>query len=86
VLGDPRTNQHPPLLALGILFYRYHNVIAARVQEEHPDMSDEEIFQKARRIVIGTIQVSRNPFLFKMISMVINGYDGDFYNKEEKSE
>jgi len=63
VLGDPRTNQHPPLLALGILFYRYHNVIATRVQREHPDMSDEEIFQKARRIVVGTIQVTNRLFL-----------------------
>ncbi|XP_046835214.1 dual oxidase isoform X1 [Vespa crabro] len=56
LLGDPRTNQHPPLLSLGILFYRWHNVIASRVQREYPDMSDEEIFQKARRIVIGTLQ------------------------------
>lgn len=63
MLGDPRTNQHPPLLALGILFYRYHNVIAARVQREHPDMSDEEVFQKARRIVVGTIQVANSLFL-----------------------
>lgn len=57
VLGDPRTNQHPPLLALGILFYRWHNVIAARIQLENPNMSDEDIFQKARRVVIGTLQV-----------------------------
>lgn len=60
VLGDPRTNQHPPLLALGILFYRYHNIIAARIQREHTDMSDEEIFQKTRRRVIGTIQVDNH--------------------------
>lgn len=58
VLGDPRTNQHPPLLVFGILFYRWHNVIAARVQHEHTEMTDEEIFQRTRRIVVGTFQVS----------------------------
>ncbi|XP_034946208.1 dual oxidase isoform X2 [Chelonus insularis] len=56
LLGDPRTNQHPALLTFGILFYRWHNVIAARVQRENPLMSDEDIFQRARRIVVGTIQ------------------------------
>ncbi|KAK0174536.1 hypothetical protein PV327_010296 [Microctonus hyperodae] len=56
LLGDPRTNQHPALLTFGILFYRWHNVIAARVQQENPYMSDEEIFQRTRRIVVGTIQ------------------------------
>jgi len=71
VLGDPRTNQHPPLLALGILFYRYHNVLAARVQREHPDMSDEEIFQKTRRMVTGTIQVANN-FDFNLLSKIAN--------------
>ncbi len=30
VLGDPRTNQNPAFLTLGILFYRWHNVLARR--------------------------------------------------------
>lgn len=49
------------MLAMGILFYRWHNVIAARIQREHPAMSDEDVFQKARRIVIGTLQVNLFP-------------------------
>ncbi|XP_044584907.1 dual oxidase [Cotesia glomerata] len=56
LLGDPRTNQHPALLTFGIIFYRWHNVIAGRVQRENPFMSDEDIFQRTRRIVVGTIQ------------------------------
>lgn len=68
MLGDPRTNQHPPLLALGILFYRYHNVVAARVQREHPDMSDEEVFQKARRTVVGTLQVDNSILSLRFLS------------------
>jgi dual oxidase len=58
VLGDPRSNQHPPILAISILFYRFHNVMAKKVQAEHPDWSDEDIFQQARRWVIAIIQVA----------------------------
>lgn len=58
VLGDPRTNQNPALLSFGILFFRYHNVVAERIQREHPEWPDEEIFQRARRIVVATVQVS----------------------------
>ena len=57
VLGDPRTNQNPALLTFGILFFRWHNVVAARVQAEHPDWPDEEVFQRARRYVVATLQV-----------------------------
>ncbi|PSN44387.1 Dual oxidase [Blattella germanica] len=56
LLGDPRTNQNPALLAFGILFFRWHNVIAKRVQAEHPDWPDEEVFQRTRRFVIATLQ------------------------------
>ncbi|GLH03578.1 Dual oxidase [Gryllus bimaculatus] len=56
LLGDPRTNQNPALLAFGILFFRWHNVVAGRVQAMHPDWPDEEVFQRARRIVIATLQ------------------------------
>lgn len=57
VLGDPRSNQNPALLVFGILWFRWHNVVAKRVQEQHPDWPDEEVFQKARRFVIATLQV-----------------------------
>ena len=40
-----RTNQNPALLSFGILFYRWHNVLARRVQLKHPTWSDEDIFQ-----------------------------------------
>lgn len=58
VLGDPRTNQNPALLSFGILFFRWHNVVARRVQERHPDWPDEEVFQRARRYVVATLQVT----------------------------
>lgn len=56
LLGDPRTNQNPIILAFGILFYRWHNVLAERIYADHKDWTDEEIFQRARRLVIASLQ------------------------------
>lgn len=61
VLGDPRSNQNPALLAFSILWYRWHNIVAAAVQQEHTDWPDEEVFQRTRRIVVATLQVSSEP-------------------------
>ena len=58
MLGDPRTNQNPAFLALGIIFYRWHNFQAAKIQADNPDWDDEDIFQGARRRVIATLQVN----------------------------
>lgn len=65
VLGDPRTNQNPAILAIGIMFFRYHNVIAGKVQQRNPTWTDEEIFQRTRRLVIASLQVN-NPLQFKV--------------------
>lgn len=35
---------------------RYHNVLANRVKRQNPSWSDEDIFQRARRIVIASLQ------------------------------
>jgi hypothetical protein len=35
-------------------------VVAGRIQEEHPEWSDEEVFQRARRVVVATLQVRLN--------------------------
>ncbi|XP_035222142.1 dual oxidase-like isoform X3 [Stegodyphus dumicola] len=56
LLGDPRSNQNPALLAFGIVFFRWHNVMAKRIQDEHPDWSDEDVFERARRWVIASLQ------------------------------
>lgn len=56
LLGDPRTNQNPAFLVMGILFYRWHNYQAARVKEVNPHWNDEDIFQAARRRVIASLQ------------------------------
>jgi len=81
VLGDPRSNQNPALLSFGILLFKWHNVLAERVQLEHPDWSDEEVFQRARRFVVATLQVCTtsqyaNHYLYnyKFITRLLNIY------------
>ncbi|OZC08712.1 FAD-binding domain protein [Onchocerca flexuosa] len=56
MLGDPRVNENPGLLSLGLILYRWHNIQAKRIQAEHPEWTDEEVFQGARRWVIATLQ------------------------------
>jgi peroxidase len=56
VAGDIRVNEQPTLACMHTLFVREHNHQAARIAAERPSLSDEEIFQRARRIVIAEIQ------------------------------
>ena len=68
VLGDPRTNQNPAFLALGILFYRWHNVLASRIKTRYPLWRDEDVFQAARRWNIASLQV----IIFDISMMLYN--------------
>jgi dual oxidase len=55
-IGNPRGNENPFLLTFGILWFRYHNYQARRVQAEHPDWRDERVFNEARKWVIAVQQ------------------------------
>jgi dual oxidase len=57
--GAQRGNREPFLQALGLLWFRYHNLCARKLAQEHPHWGDEELFQHARKRVIATYQVSR---------------------------
>lgn len=59
--GAERGNRDPFLQALGLLWFRYHNLCAQRLAREHPQWGDEELFQHARKRVIATYQVSHAP-------------------------
>jgi len=54
--GDVRANENPELLSLQILFVREHNRLATAAAQRHPDWTDEELYQYARRIVIAELQ------------------------------
>jgi len=62
--GDIRANENVELIAMQTLFVREHNRLADRIAAQNPGLSDEEIYQQARRIVIGEIQaITYNEFL-----------------------
>lgn len=64
VAGDIRVNEQVGLTAMHTMFVREHNRIADRMAEFHPEWTDEEIFQKTRKDIIGILQaITYNEFL-----------------------
>lgn len=49
--GDVRANENPNLLSMHTLWMREHNHWAERLAEEHPDWTDQQLFDAARQIV-----------------------------------
>lgn len=76
VLGDPRTNQNPALLSFAILFLRWHNKLAYRVKQENPGWTDEEIFQRARRLVVASMQ---SIFVYEYLPAFLGGAEVESY-------
>ena len=72
MLGDERMNQNPALLSFGILFFRWHNVLANRIQKKNPLWSDELVFQRARRFLIAHLQ---NIILYEFVPALIGPED-----------
>jgi hypothetical protein len=56
VAGDVRVNEQPTLACMHTIFVREHNRLADIIARRWPELSDEEIYQRARRIVVGEIQ------------------------------
>ncbi|GFN94573.1 dual oxidase [Plakobranchus ocellatus] len=55
-LGDTHAFENPAVLSLSVLFYRYHNNIAHETRKWRQNPTSDEIFERARRWVIGTMQ------------------------------
>lgn len=56
-LGNPRGNENPFLLTMGILWFRIHNHYARWIQSQHPTWDDELVFNRARQWTIALHQV-----------------------------
>ena len=54
--GDVRANEQANLTAVHTLFVREHNRLADRIHDRYPDLTDEEIYQVARRLVGAEMQ------------------------------
>ncbi|MBA4019748.1 MAG: peroxidase [Pirellula sp.] len=55
--GDIRVNENIELISMQTLFLREHNRLADGIAKANPKLTDEQIFQQARRIVIAELQV-----------------------------
>ena len=62
--GDVRANEQVGLTAMHTLWVREHNRIAEQLASEQPKASDEQLYQRARAIVIAEMQaITYNEFL-----------------------
>jgi hypothetical protein len=52
-----RANEQVGLTALHTLFMREHNRLCVKIKKDHPDLSGEEIYQRARAYVGALMQV-----------------------------
>ncbi|MFK7947027.1 MAG: peroxidase family protein [Saprospiraceae bacterium] len=57
ISGDVRANEQPTLTSLHVLFLREHNRICDEIKQLQPTWTDEQIFQRARKVVGAMIQV-----------------------------
>eukprot|EP00980_Cylindrotheca_fusiformis_P007158 scaffold1505_cov118-Cylindrotheca_fusiformis.AAC.8 len=53
---EDKYNSSPGVFALYCIFLRYHNILADRFAAEDPNLSDEELYQMARRLNIAIYQ------------------------------
>lgn len=76
VAGDIRANEQPTLTALHTLFVREHNRLCDTLATSNPDWTDEQLFQHARRMVIGFIQVIAFEEWLPALGVQLDHYSG----------
>ena len=79
--GDVRANEQLGLISMHTLFVREHNRLASDMETAHPTWTDEQIYQRARKLVGGMVQnITYQEFLPALIgaaspSVMAAGYD-----------
>ncbi len=74
VAGDPRANEHPVLTSLHTLMVREHNRICDGLK--YSGLSDEEIYQKARKEVGALMQVVSYGQWISSLGVNLKSYSG----------
>lgn len=54
-LGNAKGHENPFLLALQVIWFRWHNKVAERFSKSN--LTDEEAFQETKKLVIAHFQV-----------------------------
>ncbi len=57
VFGDSHVHQNPGLMTVALVWFRYHNYVAALIEKANPAWSDEKISQATRSSVVSVMQV-----------------------------
>ena len=75
-VGDSRNLEHIGLTSLQVLFIREHNRLADGLSERNSDWNDEQIFQRAKKLVQAEIQaITFNEYL-PSIGIDLSDYSG----------
>lgn len=79
--GDVRANEQVNLTVVHTLFIREHNRLADRIAEKNPGLSDEQIYQVARRIVGAEMQIiTYEEYLPAVLGSLAPNPDAAVYN------
>ncbi len=76
VAGDERANENPLLAGLHTLFVREHNRMCDELALKHPNWSDEQLYQHARKFVGGFVQAITYREWLPQLGVTIPPYTG----------
>lgn len=76
VAGDVRANENPFLTGIHTIFVREHNRLCDEILSDHPDWTDELVYQRARKIVGALIQSVVYEEWLPTLGMVVPRYKG----------
>ncbi|HFB99954.1 MAG TPA: T9SS type A sorting domain-containing protein [Phaeodactylibacter sp.] len=76
VAGDVRANENVLLCSIHTIFMREHNRLCDEIAAEHPTWSDEQIYQKARKIVGGLVEAISYEEWLPTLGVELDDYSG----------
>ena len=75
--GDERVNEHIGLTSINTVFVLEHNRLADEIRKNNPDLSGDEVFNRARNIVAAQIQkITYEDFLPLLLGERLPEYKG----------